>query len=528
MALVLIRSAWISDDGFITLRTVSNFLDGNGLVFNLGERVQTYTHPLWMFIVSAAVFLSKEYFFTVMLISISLCIAAALKLSKSHLSPLQSGVFVISLLSSKAFVDYSTSGLENSLSYFLFAFLITACLVAKQSGKDSTSIFVCTTLFAMIVLTRHDLALIALPPLALTVVEAKMDRVTKLKTALAGLIPLIAWTGFALLYYGSPFPNTAYAKLTTEVPRPDLITQGIGYLLNSLNYDPVTIPLIAVGLFMGFKSSNHHIRAIMLGVSLYILYTIWIGGDFMSGRFLAVPLFICVFMFAKHLPEWVSFNLTEAKLIGAAIVVLSMSSVASPWRVNSTYPNSGHWQNGIGPGSSAMDGLLISDERAEYYYGTGLLTISKYVDAPISHRLCLEGKLIDSNQVRFMTVGAAGILPFCASRDIYFVDRFGLINPIMSRIPSSTVDPNAKVPVWRPGHFHRDVPCGLEESVLSGRNVVCDPSLAVFYEKMQLITQGDLLNLQRLKAIASLNLGRYDYLLDEYVRRSVKVDQSEK
>jgi arabinofuranosyltransferase len=50
---VLLRTAWISDDGLISLRTVMNVTHGNGLTFNIGERVQTFTHPLWLALLTA-------------------------------------------------------------------------------------------------------------------------------------------------------------------------------------------------------------------------------------------------------------------------------------------------------------------------------------------------------------------------------------------------------------------------------------------------------------------------------------------
>ena len=40
---VLVRSAWVSEDAYITLRTVDNFVNGYGLRWNVSERVQTYT-----------------------------------------------------------------------------------------------------------------------------------------------------------------------------------------------------------------------------------------------------------------------------------------------------------------------------------------------------------------------------------------------------------------------------------------------------------------------------------------------------
>ena len=44
---------WMSDDGFINLRIVSQLVHGHGPVFNIGERVETSTSPLWVFVLAA-------------------------------------------------------------------------------------------------------------------------------------------------------------------------------------------------------------------------------------------------------------------------------------------------------------------------------------------------------------------------------------------------------------------------------------------------------------------------------------------
>jgi arabinofuranosyltransferase len=43
----LFLSAWLSDDALITVRSVLNLISGYGPSFNLDERVQSFTHPLW-------------------------------------------------------------------------------------------------------------------------------------------------------------------------------------------------------------------------------------------------------------------------------------------------------------------------------------------------------------------------------------------------------------------------------------------------------------------------------------------------
>ena len=50
VAVVLIRTAWICDDAYITFRTIDNFLHGFGLRWNVAERVQSFTHPLWLIV----------------------------------------------------------------------------------------------------------------------------------------------------------------------------------------------------------------------------------------------------------------------------------------------------------------------------------------------------------------------------------------------------------------------------------------------------------------------------------------------
>ncbi len=63
-AFTVLRTAWLCDDVYITLRTVANFVHGHGPNYNIGERVQAYTHPLWMFLLSLNYFLFRETFLT--------------------------------------------------------------------------------------------------------------------------------------------------------------------------------------------------------------------------------------------------------------------------------------------------------------------------------------------------------------------------------------------------------------------------------------------------------------------------------
>src|SRR5512140_3396429 len=64
-AWLLVKNAWYGDDVFITMRVIDNFLHGYGLVWNVGERVQAITHPLWLFMLTPVYAVLKDPYQTI-------------------------------------------------------------------------------------------------------------------------------------------------------------------------------------------------------------------------------------------------------------------------------------------------------------------------------------------------------------------------------------------------------------------------------------------------------------------------------
>ena len=56
--LLAVHNRFIQDDAFISFRYAKNLIEGNGLVFNVGERVEGYTNFLWTILLSLS-FLAK-------------------------------------------------------------------------------------------------------------------------------------------------------------------------------------------------------------------------------------------------------------------------------------------------------------------------------------------------------------------------------------------------------------------------------------------------------------------------------------
>ena len=74
LAVVLAVAArgWMGDDAFITLRTVDNFVAGHGLRWNVAERVQAYTHPLWLFVLALPYSITREPYLTTLAINLDI------------------------------------------------------------------------------------------------------------------------------------------------------------------------------------------------------------------------------------------------------------------------------------------------------------------------------------------------------------------------------------------------------------------------------------------------------------------------
>ena len=56
----IVHAGWMCEDAFITLRTVDNWVNGFGLRWNVAERVQSYTHPLWMLCLTPVYWLTRS------------------------------------------------------------------------------------------------------------------------------------------------------------------------------------------------------------------------------------------------------------------------------------------------------------------------------------------------------------------------------------------------------------------------------------------------------------------------------------
>src|SRR5215217_6727613 len=109
---IKIRTAWLSELSYLTLRTIEHAATGHGLRWNVSERVQVFDHPLWMLLLLGARAFTGESYFTTFVISLALSTATAVLVLRSARHAQGIVVGAVLLVSSWSIVTYSTSGLE--------------------------------------------------------------------------------------------------------------------------------------------------------------------------------------------------------------------------------------------------------------------------------------------------------------------------------------------------------------------------------------------------------------------------------
>ncbi|HEY9187593.1 MAG TPA: hypothetical protein VIR55_06785 [Ignavibacteria bacterium] len=508
--IVLVKTAWLSDDSFITLRVIDNFVNGYGLRYNVVERVQAYTHPLWLFLLTLPYFVFKDPFYTPILISIALTLLLLyLLIFKLSISRFNSIFIIILLIASKSFIDYSSSGLENPLSHLLIVIYIYFYLKEIEIQRK---ILILSFIISLSYLNRIDSILIYIPSLFYLFYQNHSKK--SFLYAIYGFLPIILWTVFSIVYYGFPFPNTFYAKINTGIPKLEIFSQGVYYFINSLKFDTITLVIIFLVIGITFIKRIKIHYYIVFGILLYLIYIIYIGGDFMSGRFFSLPFITAIAILVSS----ITFNGYYVKLFLSIIFVLYLILYPyTPVKTGIDYADKTF---------NFLDENGISDERGYYYQNTSLWKAINGYKIPQHQMIDVAQRQIEMKEKVFLA-GAIGFLGYYAGPSLYVIDVYALSDAFLSKLPVVKYDliygrayekkfnrkPNKN---WRIGHFLRPLPEGFTLSKIKNDCLIKDSLLNEFYKKIYIITQSSIFSFERFNEIIKMNLGLYDKLKSHY------------
>lgn len=500
----VLLGAWLCDDSYHAFVMSRNLVEGNGFVYNVGERVNAATNPLFALIIAAFYALHHNMFIVGIFSGVLFSgIAAAISLF-IVLKDLKSGIlFTALLLISRSFMSYTTSGLENPLLFALFALFIVL-LNASSWERKSLRLFLLALVFSLVALTRMDTVLL-LVPIVLYVFLWQTRTVSfgkRLFIGLAGLSPFILWCLFSLFYYGFIFPNTAYIKLNTGFPQTDYLIRGLAYFVATLINDPIVIllPILYFILSLLRKSPAH--IALSAGCLLYSTYIIWIGGDFMLGRHYTTPYFLSVLGVCQLYP---GFKKHPARLPSILVALLLLNVGVYTADIGKQYLLFSE----LDVDALGLPTTNVADERNSYFNHSSLMA---YILSDGPSRIQQTWGIPAVREGGALNF-APGILVYYSYHHIPVFDSFALGDALLARLPAIHSDR------WRIGHMVRQIPDGYSETVATGANCIQDPDLHAYYDHLRFVISGDLWDIDRISEIIKINSGAYDSLIDSYLNR---------
>jgi len=192
----------VSDDAYISFRYIHRLLEGQGLTFNDGERVEGFSHPLWIFLVAGCAWitgLSIPDAARGLGLLFSLGTIGSLFASRRALASEAPAAAIVLLAAFPGFHVYATSGLETPL----LMFLLTMGTVASLGQRDPTTLSSLSFGFASI--TRPEGLLYGLFWLG--------RRVRAVQKVAILLAPFAAYELLRVAYFDAWLPNAFRAKL---------------------------------------------------------------------------------------------------------------------------------------------------------------------------------------------------------------------------------------------------------------------------------------------------------------------------
>ncbi|MFH1729249.1 MAG: hypothetical protein ABIA04_12615 [Pseudomonadota bacterium] len=512
--IVFFLNAWVTDDAFISFRTVDNFVNGHGLTWNIIERAQAYSHPAWLFCISFLYLFTNEVFYTSIFFSYLLCLLTLFFLyyyfykKEEYYKP---SLLILLLISSKAFIDYSSSGLENPLSYLLATIFFTSFL--KNGNLDKfkkyRNIFFYFFIASLAYFNRPDsILLYSVPCLYILFLNVKNINLKFIYTLILASLPITLWISFSIIYYGFPLANTNYAKVVNVSLLPLYKIQfGVDYFLNSIILDPLSHIISIAALFLVYMKRNKLFFITVLSVLFYYYFIIFeaAAASHFTGRFFSIPFLILFFIFVS-LNNFKKSYIPISLIVMAYLFLLPYSTLKMGTKHFNIYE---------------QNKRLI--DLNYYAHQQGAAIFSENFSGKIKYnKFFISGTRLKNKKAKIHVGGSfgdelIGFFGYAAGPEKYIIDYVALSDPFLSQLPACNIKNYYE---WLPGHFIRLIPKGYLESIKHDKNLIQDPQLKIFYDKILNISRGDIFSLSRFKDIFDINFGRDKDLLLNYSART--------
>lgn len=377
---------WISDDAFITMRYVKNFVEGKGLVYNVGERVEGYTHFLWLMLLAAAQAIGFDPVDASIWLGIAayagilvLLLAISLREHKQNLKTLWLPVAAALFALNYDTAEWASGGLETSFYTLLILGAFYIWFYTKYS--EQRRLLLSGMVLALVALTRPDGVLFTVTAILLLTIRGIRVKQPLLKVSKTiGLlllpsivigVPYLLWK---YSYYGDILPLTYYTKSAGE----DYFGQGIFYIWLYFRVHFISAIVLFAAIVLLLRKPNRVEKSdeiypgspsitALVAIAVYlILFVARVGGDFMFARFVipVVPFFcIVVERVIDRLPaRFVKYRIGVAAFLLAAVLAEDRVATTDLFHLNDNGTREENWNLVVGG-----ETRFIADERWYYY-----------------------------------------------------------------------------------------------------------------------------------------------------------------
>ena len=278
---------FLADDAFISMRYARNLLEGHGLVFNPGDRVEGYTNFLWVLVLAAAGGLGVDLVTAAQTLGLALGGATVLitfLLARRLVAPDREWLAYVAaalVALSGPFACWALGGLETPL----FAALLAGALLLHVQGRVVASAIVC----GLSALARPEGALLAVVLLPAVALADRRRALGWVGACAAIVVPFYVWRTW---YYGELLPNTFHAKVGWTAQQ---LERGLGYLWEASS-ELGGLVVVALGAFAVAQPVRGSGPLLVFVVAM-LAYVGVVGGDGLPMyRFIApvVPLLAVV------------------------------------------------------------------------------------------------------------------------------------------------------------------------------------------------------------------------------------------
>lgn len=313
------------DDSYIFYKYAKNIADGNGYVFNPGEKINATTSPLYTLLLAFLYLITKPFFNNILpilgnLISISSIVLILYMMRKlfhnDNLFYLFTAVFLAMPILKFGF------GMETYLNL--------AMIILSIFFYTKNKLFLCSIFVGLSVLARFDSVLFVMIIFIHFLISNK--RKPPIKALIGFLMIVLPWFIFSKIYFGNFVPTTIAAKLSQH--ELGLFGSGFIFLTNSVRVIPgyyftvITVIVIVISsliyLFI-YKIKlfeNPGISLILIwSASLFITYAFIINAP--PYQWYSIPFTIPIAILSSYVLNHLFENDKPKKIVLSLLFVLA-------------------------------------------------------------------------------------------------------------------------------------------------------------------------------------------------------------